>query len=254
MSGRRRACRIIIVPLFCALLALAACASDAPTLPPAASRATPAATAKPSVVYVALGASDAVGVGAANPNIEGYVPRIIARLPVGSQALNLGVNGYKVHDTLTYALPSAITAQPTLVTVWLVGNDFRGCTPLAQYAKDLDTLLGRLQTQTRARVFVANSPDMSQLPYFQRGAPEGGSCVQGLSMAQIHAMALQWNQTINPIVAAHGDVLVDLFHEALGSHPEYVSSDGFHPSSQGYAVLADLFWGQVTAHHAVSGT
>src|SRR5262245_54462337 len=44
-------------------------------------RPAPTATHQPSVIYVALGASDAVGTGATNPNTQGYVPRLIARLP-----------------------------------------------------------------------------------------------------------------------------------------------------------------------------
>jgi lysophospholipase L1-like esterase len=213
--------------------------------------ATPSPTVKPPVVYVAFGASDAVGVGADNPNTQGYIPLLISRLPKGSQALNLGVSGYTVHDALTQSLSQAIPVQPTLVTVWLVGNDFRQCTPLDQYAHDLDNLLGQLQSRTHAQVFVANTPDMSELPFFQQGGTGGGACVQGATVQQIRAMAVRWDQAIDPIVARHSDVLVDLFHSDLAGHPEYVSADGFHPSSKGYAVLANLFWAQITAHHAV---
>jgi lysophospholipase L1-like esterase len=56
------------------------------------------------------------------------------------------------------------------------------------------------------------------------------------------------------VVAKHHQVLVDLFHSDLAAHPEYIASDGFHPSDSGYRVLADLFWTQITAHHAVPGT
>ena len=215
---------------------------------------TPTATVHPPAVYVALGASDAVGVGATNPNTKGYIPLLIAHLPTHSRALNLGVSGILLHDALTGELPQAISAQPTLITVWLVGNDFKGCTPLAQYGADLDTLLGALQTRTHAAVFVANSPDMSQLPYFQEGAPGGAACIAGKSTAQIRAMALAWNAVIDPIVARHGDVLVDLFTSDLAAHPEYVSQDGFHPSDAGYARLAAIFWAAIAANHAVSGT
>jgi lysophospholipase L1-like esterase len=217
---------------------------------------SPTATVKPTVVYVALGASDAVGVGADNPNTQGYVPRLIARLPKGiSAALNLGMSGILIHDALTQELPDALNAHPTLVTVWLVGNDFKGCTPLAQYAADLDTLLGQLHDHTQAQVFVGNVPDMSALPYFRDGgALAAGPCFTGLTTTAIQAMAEQWDAVINPLVAWHGDVLVDLFNSDLASHPEYVSAtDGFHPSSAGYARLADLFWAQITAHHAVPG-
>lgn len=234
-------------------LMLAACGgASAPSATIHQPTATPSATAKPTVSYVALGASDAVGVGADNPNTQGYVPIIISRLPKGSAALNLGISGITLHNALTQELPEVAGAQPTFITVWLVGNDFRDCTSLQQYAADLNTLLTTLHDQTHAQVFVANTPDMSLLPYFQDGAPQGGACVQGASVAQVHTQVLQWNQVIDPIVTEHGDVLVDLYNTDFAHHPEYISSrDGFHPSNEGYARLADLFWTQVLAHKAV---
>lgn len=206
------------------------------------------------MVYVAMGASDAVGVGASDPNTTAYVPRLIARLPAHAFALNLGVSGYTVKQALAEELPQALSAHPTLVTVWLVGNDFRQCTPLADYQRDLDSLLGQLQSQTRAQVFVANAPDMSLLPAIRDGSPNLGACLRGLQPAQIRAVVAQWNAVIDAVVAKHHQVLVDLFHSNLEAHPEYIASDGFHPSDSGYRVLADLFWTQITAHHAVPGT
>jgi acyl-CoA thioesterase-1 len=243
--------KVIASTLLAALVLLAGCGGSSPAtfhFP------IPTATVKPTVVYVALGASDAVGVGATDPNTEGYVPRIIARLPKGTSfALNLGVDGILEHDVLAQELPEALIARPTVMTVWLVGNDFRGCTPLAQYTADLATLLTQLHDSTSAQIFVANTPDMSLLPFFKQGAFGVGSCFRGKSLGAIRSMAEEWNAAMDPIVTKHGDVLVDLFNSDLAAHPDYISSDGFHPSSAGYAVLADLFWAQITAHHAVPG-
>jgi lysophospholipase L1-like esterase len=206
----------------------------------------------PPVTYVAIGASDALGVGAIDPATQGYVPLLIARLPKGSLALNVGVSGILLHDALQEELSPAIAFHPTLITIWLVGNDFRDCTPLAQFAADLRTLLGQLRQETHARVFVADTPDMSLLPYFsQEHGAGGGACVAGASTAAVHSLVLQWNAVIDPIVLQYGDVLVDLYHTDLASHPNYISADGFHPSSAGYVQLADLFWNSITAHHAV---
>jgi lysophospholipase L1-like esterase len=246
--ARTAACATLLICL--APLLLAACGAGGPTANvPARSSTTP--THQPSVVYVALGASDAVGVGANNPNTQGYVPLLIARLPSDASALNLGVSGYKIHDALLNELPQALGAHPTLVTVWLVGNDFRGCTALADYTTDLNTLLDKLQSGTRAQVFVANAPDMSLLPAMQPGAVGQGSCYAGQTQAQIRAKAQQWNAAIAAFAAAHGDTLVDLYTGGLASHPEYIWRDGFHPSTAGYARIADLFWAQMQARHAV---
>jgi acyl-CoA thioesterase I len=256
----RRRLGIIILGALTLALTLAGCGGSTPatghfTLPSTASGVTPSPTARPPVVYVAMGASDAVGVGADNPNTQGYVPIIISHLPKGSEALNYGISGILLHEALAEELPQALVANPTLVTVWLVANDFRDCTPLAQYTADLDSLLGQLQRQTHARVFVANTPDLSLLPYFRHGAPGAGGCVAGATTAQVHALVLAWNAAIDPIIARHGDVLVNLFTSDLAQHPEYISAqDGFHPSTQGYARLADLFWTQIVAQHAVPGS
>ncbi|PWT71187.1 MAG: hypothetical protein C5B60_11250, partial [Chloroflexi bacterium] len=209
--SRRISLCLLLLPL-----ALTACSAE-----PGASasstksgvRPSPTPTIAPPVIYTAIGASDALGVGATDPATEGYVPRLIARLPKGSLALNVGVSGILLHDALQQELPEAIAFHPTLITVWLVGNDFRECTPLNQYAADLNTLLAQLAAKTRAKVFVADTPDMSLLPYFSQGlGMGGGTCVQGASTAQVRALALQWNSVIDPIIIQHGDVVVDLFH------------------------------------------
>jgi lysophospholipase L1-like esterase len=230
------------------LAALSACgSSSAATHPPA----NPTATHAASVVYVALGASDAVGVGAADPNTQGYVPVLISRLPQDADALNLGVSGYKVHDALQNKISAAVNAHPTLVTIWLAGNDFRGCTPLNTYSADLNSLLDQLKWGTKAQVFVANLPDMSLLPALRPGSQGLGACHQSQTSAQLRAETQTWNAAIAQVVSSHGDDLIDLYRAELASHPEYISGDGFHPTAAGYLRLADLFWADIQAKHAV---
>ncbi len=243
--------------LLITLLALAACgsASGAPSVGQSATSTAPATTATTAtpatgVSYVAMGASDAVGVGASDPNTTAYVPIIISRLPKGSTSLNLGIDGETLHAALSDELPQTIAAKPTLITVWLVGNDFKGCVPLQQYGADLNTLLTALQQQTHAKVFVANAPDFSVLPAVQAQAASGSFCGAPGSIASVRSLAQQWNVVINAAVAAHHDTLVDLFNTDLASHPGYVSGDGFHPSDAGYLALANLFWTAVTAQGA----
>jgi lysophospholipase L1-like esterase len=214
-------------------------------------RATRTPTPLPAVRYVALGASDAVGYGADHPNTEGYVPLLIARLPHGAGALNLGILGNTVHPALQNELPEALAARPTLVTVWLVANDFRNCVALADYQADLTTLLMTLRTQTGAHIFIANLPDITALPVFQNGAAQAGFCWQGKDAGTIRAAVIQWNAAIASVAASQGAFLVDLFHSDLAAHPEYIFRDGFHPSTAGYADLANIFWAQIQAHGGV---
>src|SRR6266496_5243432 len=117
------------------------------------------------VTYVAIGASDAVGVGARDPLTEGWVPRLGARLGSEARVINLGVSGSTLAQALDEQLGPAVDARPDVVTVWLAVNDFNAGVPLERYAADLDRLLGALR-QTQARVLVGNVPDLAPLAPF----------------------------------------------------------------------------------------
>src|SRR2546427_13245843 len=104
------------------------------------------------ITYVALGASDAVGVGSNIPGAQGYVPLVAAHLPKGSHLVNLGVSGIQLHEALSQELPLALTTSPNLITIWLVANDFIGGVTYDHYYDDLNTLLQQLHVRTHARV------------------------------------------------------------------------------------------------------
>jgi len=188
------------------------------------------------VTYVALGASDAVGVGSDAPGSQGYVPLIAAHLSKGSHLLNLGVSGIRLHEALSEELPLALSSSPDLITVWLVVNDFVGGVTYQDYLQDLDTLLSQLHSRTRARIVMADIPDLTRLPAFANQT--------SVQRSQMLAAIQQWNKGIAQKAAQYGVTLLDLFSHGgeLTSHPEYISGDGFHPSAAGYVQLANLFW------------
>lgn len=188
------------------------------------------------ITYVALGASDAVGVGSDQPATQGYVPLLFKRLPAGSHLLDLGISGIHLHEALTEELPIALSTSPQLVTIWLVANDFVAGVTYDDYIRDLQTLLAQLHTQTHAAIVMANLPDLSVVPFFASST--------AAQKKQMHATIAQWNAGIAALAARYGVTLVDLFGQngQLTSHPEYISGDGFHPSALGYAQLANLFW------------
>ena len=183
------------------------------------------------VTYVVLGASDAVGYGVNAPQREGWVPQLASRLPAGSRTVNLGIGGLTLREALQRTLPRAVQAKPDLVTVWLAVNDVLGGVALDQYRADLDTLLGTLRRETTARIAVGNLPDPGQL----------------LGDVQVPAFArrmllMPWNNAIAAIARQHGAVLVDLQKRwPVAEHPEYIGSDGLHPTAAGYRALADAF-------------
>lgn len=186
-----------------------------------------------SLLYVAIGASDSVGVGARDPATDGWVPQLHRKMPVGTRLANLGISGLRIHQAVEQVLPVAVDLQPNVITVWLAVNDLAAGVPLEAYHADLDTLLGALARDTRARVYIANVPDLTLLPAFRERPPQ-----------ELRAEVLRWNDAIAASAAAHGAVLIDLYTgwQELRRRPDYISRDGFHPSTLGYRRLADLFW------------
>jgi acyl-CoA thioesterase-1 len=188
------------------------------------------------ITYVALGASDAVGVGSDAPATQGYVPLLFQHLPAGSHLLNLGISGTHLHEALTQELPIALSTSPQLITIWLVANDFVDGVTYTSYIRDLHTLLEQLHTQTHAAIAMANLPDLSKVPFFANAT--------AAQKTQMRSTIEHWNAGIATLAAQYGVTVVDLFGQQsqLTAHPDYISGDGFHPSALGYAELAKLFW------------
>src|SRR5438105_15248802 len=83
----------------CAPAAAPARATDAPPTPTptlfiTTTPPTPSPVSGMTVFrYVAIGASDTVGVGASDPRTGSWPARVASRLPVGAEYVNLGVSG-----------------------------------------------------------------------------------------------------------------------------------------------------------------
>ena len=242
----RSAHTLLLCILACILIACGATSTTSTTTTPKpAPTATQAVSAQQilsaPVTYVALGASDAVGVGTTEPGSQGYVPLLAAHLQKGSHMLNLGVSGIRLHEALTQELPLALNTSPTLITIWLVANDFVGGVQYDGYMKDLTSLLQQLRAGTKARIVMANLPNLTLLPAFS-----GQSASQKTkTVAEIQ----RWNTEIGIIAARYTVTVVDLFsHQSqLTAHPEYISGDGFHPSPAGYVQLSNYFWNAIKA-------
>lgn len=195
-------------------------------------------------VYVALGASDAVGVGARDPETEGWVPRLHASMPPGTRLVNLGVSGSQLSEALDQQLPVALAAEPDIVTVWLAVNDLKNGVPLESYERDLDRLLRELAA-TDATVLVGNVPDLASLPVSDEQLRTYGAPGRTALRAEINV----WNAAIARAAERHGAIVVNIHAEwrELQEHPEYISADGFHPSTEGYARMAELWQTALTS-------
>ena len=100
-------------------------------------------------------------------------------------------------------------------------------------------------------VLVANTPNLAQLPAYRaclREAPTSGpTCLIPdalLPTPQAAATAVAgYDAAISDAAKREGATLVDLHLDGrqITQYPEWISADGFHPSGQGYAVIAKQF-------------
>ena len=186
------------------------------------------------IVYVALGDSTGSGVGATN---GGYVARLFRRLSEArpaSELLNLCVSGATTEDVLRGQLQPGVERSPQLVTVGIGTNDIGHGFTIEQFAKNYDEILSTLKEKTQAEIVVTNIPDISS-------APRIPSSMRSEYQRQIE----RFNERLEEIARRHGVTIFDIFsitRRELPSHPEYFSSDGFHPSDEGYELWAEQMW------------
>jgi lysophospholipase L1-like esterase len=230
-TGRRSVLAVFVLLLLVPGLASCGLPGQAPTAAPVSvgSRRAPAGTGP--LTFVALGASDAYGVGTEDPASQSWPSALARQLGPNVHLVNLGIPGETLGQALQAELPVALGVRPDLVTVWLAVNDFTDGVPLPAYQSQLQALLTQLAT-THARVYVADIPDLTALPAFA-----------AQDVTTLRARVQQWNTTIAAVCVASGAHLVDLYSygSQLAAHPEYVSADGFHPSALGAQRLAQLF-------------
>ncbi|HKY51429.1 MAG TPA: GDSL-type esterase/lipase family protein [Candidatus Limnocylindria bacterium] len=194
---------------------------------------TPSLVPAGTVRYVAIGASDTVGVGASDPTTGSWPARVAKLLPPGSAFVNVGVSGSIAMQARAAQLPGAIAQRPTVVSIWLAVNDMNATIEPASFASDLGAIVDTLVARTDAKIFVGNVPDVRSVPAYAEA-----------DKAALFRLIGAYNTVIAGIVAKHpGRVFaVDLFTGSADLVSTItVSSDGFHPSDAGYQLIADRF-------------
>jgi acyl-CoA thioesterase I len=187
-----------------------------------------------SIVYVALGDSTGAGVGARE---GGYVARLYKRLlesRPGSRLTNFCVSGATTADLLRDQLQRGVALNPDLVTVGIGINDIGHGFTLEQFSKNYEQILSTLKEKTRAQIVVTNIPDISSAPR-----------IPNFMRSEYQRQIERYSQRLGEIAQRYGATIFDIYtitHAELASHPEYFSSDGFHPSDAGYELWAEKMW------------
>jgi lysophospholipase L1-like esterase len=226
------------------------------------------------IVYTAIGASDAAGVGSSAPcvpftacaNGRGYVPVLVRSLEASGRTVtlhNLGVPGTVLSPAiqslgaqygrsvpgnfLEQELPF-VARDSTLVTIFAGGNDAntigaaveRGAGGsnvsafVQQQARGWGTDYGRLVSGVRSRAPSARIVVMNLPNMALLPYMKGRSTSEKRWMQEI-AVAL--SREANGM-ASHGAVIVDLMCDGRSYDPANYSGDGFHPDDSGYAYMA----------------
>ena len=220
-----------------------------------AADASVAAGRFPPPVYVAVGASETVGIGSDDPLNDAW-PQVLLRrsLPPGTCLFNLGIPGATVEEAIAAELPQALRHRPDIVTVWLNVNDLVAGVPAEVYERQLRSLVAPLRRHGNATVLLANTPPLDWLPAYLMvlalapppGVTDAGEQWSVPSPDEVTSAVASYNEAIARVAEDEGLVLVDL-HAAVsraraeGLEATLVSADGFHPSSAGHAAAAEVF-------------
>jgi lysophospholipase L1-like esterase len=256
-----------------AVLLLAGCGADsnpaAPSPPPAAGSA---------VVYAAIGASDAAGVGSSAPcmpftdcpNGQGYVPRIVRDLQGQGSTValtNLGIPAAVLSQRLQTigeqygrTIPANFIEQEmpfvprdaTLVTIFAGANDVNTVSAAIGGGAGGSDPAGYVDQQIRAfgddfKVLLdgirARAPSarivVANLPNMGTMPFASGYNLSRRQLLQKTSVGFS-AQVLNPL-AAQGIPVVDIQCDSRYTNRAYLSSDGFHPNDTGYAAMATDF-------------
>jgi lysophospholipase L1-like esterase len=185
------------------------------------------------LVYLALGASDAAGVGA-EPITQGYVFQIAEELDERIELVLLtnlavpGANTEQLDQALELFLESDV--EPGLVTVWTGANDLIRGEDADDFEDELENIFERLRDQTDGVIVAANIPDLTELPRF-RDEPD-----DDVTQERVH----EFNEAIAAQAEDYDVLVVDLHAQPV--EDDLVSDeDGFHPNNEGHRKIADQF-------------
>ncbi len=189
-------------------------------------------------VLVTLGDSLMSGAGAATP--EDSLPYKLAGKIAGGGGVslhNFSVPGFRTADLVQNLLSSAILVNPDTVVILIGVNDVHGRVPITDFEKNYREILGRLTTETHARVYI------SAIPFI-------GASTLIWPPLQYHfdTKTREYNEVIERLAREYSVSYLDLYtptHETFLKAGSHYSADLFHPSSVGYEIWATTLYDRI---------
>lgn len=178
-----------------------------------------------------LGDSIAWGQGAARER-DRLAPRLADGLAL--RGIEVDVEVFAVPGARSAGLAAQVSAalawSPALAVVVIGANDLTHRAPVADAVRALADAVRRLR-DADVEVVVAPAPDLSAVPHvpvFLRDAVRAAG--ESLRQRQVAAVVEAGGHVADPDQRAS---------RAFAGDPSLFSADRFHPSSAGYAVIAD---------------
>ena len=255
------------------LLALVAACEKSPTAPD-----------ENAIVYTAIGASDANGIGSSSPCLgscttgQGYVPQLTRRLQQGGREVTLNNLGIPTavlssefqqisnsvgRETLGNFLTNEVPQVPsstTLVTVFAGANDanvvalairngLAGADVNAYISARIQAFARDVRTLLTG---VRNRAAGARVVFLNLPNLAAMPFAAGLSLSEkriLQQIAVGFSAQVNALVA-EGALVADVMCDGRSLQTGIFSSDGFHPNDAGYAFLADLLYGPASTGSA----
>jgi lysophospholipase L1-like esterase len=253
---------------------------------------SPIPTPSSTINYTAVGASDALGIGSSAPcvpyedcaNGRGYV-YVTARdlrsrgftvrlnnlgwptSTISRRLQNLGLQyGREIFGNFMEQEVPFVLPDTTLLTIFTGANDVNVITSalgggaggadrtgyinsqISAFGQDLSTLLQAIRERASSvRIVVLNLPNMGAMPFLAQAPRDHRLAAQALSVGMARTV-------FNPLTSS-GVLVIDLMCDARAYQSGTYSSDGFHPSDQGYAwMAAEVVAATTTTYKAPAGS
>ena len=197
---------------------------------------TVAAVAQHPLRLAALGDSSIAGVGA--DRVADCLAVQIAQRLADETARPVHVRGYGVSGARTADVTEAQVAAldprhpPDVVVVVVGANDIVHATPPWRYGRDVVRLYADLRRRVTSPVVACSLPEVRAISLV-------GHPLRDVAIAYGRALGMLQRRAIRQVP---GVTLVDARREAGPAflrRPAAMAVDGFHPSTVGYALLAD---------------
>ncbi|MFA4028932.1 MAG: hypothetical protein GDYSWBUE_001498 [Candidatus Fervidibacterota bacterium] len=195
------------------------------------------------LTYVAIGASDTQAAGASSYE-RGYVVAIHRYLEQATgqkwEFINAGRSGARITDVVERQLPIAIAARPTVISIWVGGNDVRHRIHPKGFERLLRGMLKALCLEMGAIVLIANLPEMERQPFARRATDDEREFLRKQSRI--------YNGIIERAASDFGAILVDLCKMSEMYDEHFFCNDGLHPNDIGYKRIAERFIEALNRH------